>query len=885
VNSKNESRSLITISYVLQVNRLITMKRLLFISIQTILCVVGLNAQQTNDINSIIIKENNLSGGGFQSDVTITNNGQTVYSSADVSGISKSTDGGRSYVSINEGLKSPKVASLAVTPDNDQIIYAGTGDKGGSGGLFRSTNGGDTWVLTEMGNNAQFAGNHSDNNDPVPNGHPRSNGDLIVVKEGLVINSFIDDVVIAGSYKNGVVIFTEGGDVRASVVEPNGFVRAVAYNPAKADTAYAAIQFWNGIQDMKNGIYEIDFSNPFMPKSTLVYYTPQPESICILESGNVYAAIGKAGIAKYDKNSWTLVNSGLDTNNPLRQWSAVTGYLKGTKDVIYAAVNNLGGNANGTPYSSVWRSKDGGVIWADLINSNSIISHQIYGQTYDWWYSTKAFPPATIGGTNSVVSSIDVDQGDKPLSIFDDIIYVSGRGGIWKSENNGNLWQPAVFNMQVTSNNGVAVNPNNSSQIALANTDYVVMETSDSFNNGNVSRDKPSGSESKAYDIIFDSNSDDVIVGVGSRDNNVGGEVYTKASSDLGNLNQTWHNTMLQSVTNGRVRAVAYGYHNGVQNTDRIILAAVENEGVYRHHNGQWLPANNIDINATKRSNFVWPDNTNSGVVYLLDLSTGLHRSIDGGINWENMWPCMKFNNKDFFNTGYITADDNDVSTLFISMQGGSCIPADPNVTKFNVYRLTNADTKIFQAPGTAHISNITTHSGNLPIKRPGPIVCSHDGKLWLTEQSDSQNGITSALYVMQNPHNDMSFIDVTTNKYRNTVISPSGIDVSNDGHIYISQNGSGLVKIQYTGPPQIGLSNACIEVYPELESSLYTISGILSGFNIDILDVNRNTYSSLPTNLPTVSFDVNSLPSGTFFIRVSDPNNNQLHLEKIIKF
>jgi len=37
-----------------------------------------------------------------------------------------------------------------------------------------------------------------------------------------------------------------------------------------------------------------------------------------------------------------------------------------------------------------------------------------------------------------------------------------------------------------------------------------------------------------------------------------------------------------------------------------------------------------------------------------------------------------------------------------------------------------------------------------------------------------------------------------TTDEYRNIAIQPSGIDVSSDGHIYIAQNGNGLVKIQY---------------------------------------------------------------------------------------
>ncbi len=764
----------------------------------------GLNAQNAPTVTSIIVEENNVSGGGFQSDVTITEDGLTVYSSADVSGISKSKDGGLHYETIGQGLKSPKVASLAITPDNSQILYAGTGDKGGSGGLFRSIDGGDTWSLTANGNDAQFAGNHSAKSDPIPDGHPRSNGDLIVVVPGSNAGAHTDDIVIAGTYKNGVVLFEQGGNVKKSQVNTSGFVRSVAYNAAIPNKVYAAIQF---AVSANNGIYEIDFTNTTAPVSTLVYQTLRPEGLTVLNSGNVYAAISDKGIVKYDGTSWSLVNSGLSTNNPNRQWTAVTGYLKGVNDVVYAGTNNLGGTANGANYSSIWRTKDGGAIWTPLVYADSNVVDQIYGQSYDWWYGTDAFKQARLGRTNHVVSSIEVAIGEKPLSVFDDIIYVSGRGGIWKSDDGGRIWKPSVYNMQVTANRGVAVNPNNPDQIVIANTDYVLLETSNNFENGNVSRDKPPGAESRGYDVIFDATANEVILGAGDRDTNSpgGGEVYKKPANAVGNTSGSgWTNTNLRSATasnDGRVRAICYGYHNGNNPTSQTILAAVEGEGVYRYHNGTWTKSTGITIGSTDGSNFVWPDNGNSGVVYLVDLSAGLYRSIDGGRTWTDIWPSMKFNNNDFFNTGYITADDNAPTTIYLSIQGRS---GSPIGTKFKVFRLTGANTGVFGALGSSNIKDITRYSGNSIIQRPGPIVFGPKGRLWLTQQQNSSNSIDAGLFVMENPATDVSFKDITTNEYRNIAIQPSGIDVSSDGYIYISQSGTGVVKIKYieTGAP-----------------------------------------------------------------------------------
>ncbi len=750
----------------------------------------------TQDPATIHINTVNVNGGGFQSDVTISSDGLTVYSSADVSGVFKSSNGGLHFEGRNLGLMSPKVASIAITPDNDQIIYAGTGDKGTSGGLFRSINGGDSWALTGQGDKAQFSGNHTDTNHPVPIGHPRSNGDLIVVDEGENSATHTDDVVIAGTYNSGVILFAQGGEKAVSTVNANGFVRAVARNPSLSRIAYAAIQF---ADTSKSGIYKIDYSNVSAPISTLEYATARPEGLTVLNNGHVYGAIGDLGIVSYSDDAWTIKNSGLSTKNPYRQWTAITGYVSGNKDIVYAGTNNLGGRSKGSNYSNIWRSENGGDSWTPLVDANSNVSDIIFGQSHSWWFRTDAFGQAGLGRTNSVVSSIAVARGPDLNRVSDDIVYVSGRGGIWRSGNGGKLWEPAVNNMQATANTGIAVNPKNPDQIVIANTDYVVLETSDSFKGSNLSRDKPRGAESRGYDIVFDSTSDEVILGVGDRDTNNpgGGEVYKKAATKLGSQSDApWINTQLRDATSansGRVRAISYGYHDGTNATTQTILAAVEGEGVYRYHKGTWTKSQGVTIGSTKRSKFVWPDNGQSGTVYLLDLTAGLYRSNDGGKNWTNIWPSMRFRNNNFYNTGYITADDKHPTNLYLSVQGDR---GSPIGTSFKVYKLTGADTAIFGKPGSAGITDLTKQSSKLKIKRPGPIVIGPEGRLWLTQQQDSKKSIFAALYVMDNPRIDKSFTEITSDQYRFMATSPSGITVASDGHLYMAQNGNGVLKI-----------------------------------------------------------------------------------------
>ncbi len=73
---------------------------------------------------------------------------QTVFAATISDGIFSSVDGGRSWESINKGLMSTNIQSLAVSPNfgTDSILFAGT-----SAGLFRSTDGGDSWTRLRAG--------------------------------------------------------------------------------------------------------------------------------------------------------------------------------------------------------------------------------------------------------------------------------------------------------------------------------------------------------------------------------------------------------------------------------------------------------------------------------------------------------------------------------------------------------------------------------------------------------------------------------------------------------------------------------------------------------------------------------------------------------------
>jgi len=88
---------------------------------------------------------------------------QTVYIGAASGGIWKTTDGGESWLDIGHDLESLSFGAIAIDPNNPETLYAGSGeckllydffDFSGSG-LFKSTDGGSTWIVITDGFGSQ----------------------------------------------------------------------------------------------------------------------------------------------------------------------------------------------------------------------------------------------------------------------------------------------------------------------------------------------------------------------------------------------------------------------------------------------------------------------------------------------------------------------------------------------------------------------------------------------------------------------------------------------------------------------------------------------------------------------------------------------------------
>jgi len=140
-------------------------------------------------------------------------------------GMFKSSDGGQTWNQINNGLEETyrkSINEILIDPDDPEIVYIGTYKNG----IWKTTNGGALWVckttpMEELGD-ARSLAMHPDNHN----------------------------ILYAGTRENGLWKTTDGGDTWENIsigMPSNAAIFSIVFYPADPQVIYAA--------DMKSGVY------------------------------------------------------------------------------------------------------------------------------------------------------------------------------------------------------------------------------------------------------------------------------------------------------------------------------------------------------------------------------------------------------------------------------------------------------------------------------------------------------------------------------------------------------------------------------------------------------------------------------------------------------
>lgn len=363
--------------------------------------------------------------GGLGYDIRFDqNNHNLILMTDNWSGVNRSTNRGKNWATSNTGIKTRvgrsgdaiPIFSLTIDPNNSNIVWAGTASgNAGSYGLFKSTDGGITWVDTSssLGN---FPAALSIRGFTVQSGNSNvvyAQAELGTDKQGKEFNR-----------TQGKIFRTkDGGKTWTEIYTPDNLSRHLRIHHTNPDILYVS-----------TGIFD-------------------------REAANSDCAVGKPGGVGILKSTdggqtWVTVNgSGADTLTDL-----YCGYLAmhpSNPDILFAACGNNACSSASNSIPGVFKTTNGGQSWRRVI-SGDIMTTVIFSQSSPnvmFAGSAQHIHRSSNGGDNWVLlnpgknswgppgvrAGVPIDMIVDPDD--DQVIYANNYGGgVFKSSDGGVSW-------------------------------------------------------------------------------------------------------------------------------------------------------------------------------------------------------------------------------------------------------------------------------------------------------------------------------------------------------------------------------------------------------------------------------------------------------------
>ena len=528
-----------------------------------------------------------------------------------LAGVFASKDGGKNWVPSNTGITvrtggtgdAIPIFCLTIDPTDPNIVWAGTQNMRG---IFKSTNGGATWVEKDQGvtenNGITFRGISID---------PTNSNILYAAAE---ISSWAGgrpnrpgrefDMVGGVVYKS-----TDGGENWKAVWRGDNLARYIWIDPHNTNELYVS----TGIFDR-----EAANSNP---------QTGEPGGEGVLKSTDG----GK---------TWTNINNGL--NNLY----VGTLFMHPTNPDIL-----LAGTGNNQYYASngIYLTSDGGATWKHVLDGQNIESVEFATSNPSIAYAGSAdsifrsedggqnWKLVSGGGANGwgapgVRAGFPIDFQVDPRNA-DRIFANEYGGGNFLSEDGGKTWVDASRGYTGAQVRALAVDPNEPGRVIAAARSGIFVSYDGGSNWTGLSYPPVDSMDWNAVaidpadlqHIVAETNWDNVLVN--SRD---GGLTWKRAFS-LGELRVGWHAIAFVPSEPNIVYAGSTGYYSAGS-----FDPSQPGKGIYISKDGgdSWSPINN-ELSQDASVYWLAVDPNNPQVVFAATSNHGLLKTADGGDDWQ----------------------------------------------------------------------------------------------------------------------------------------------------------------------------------------------------------------------------------------------------------
>ena len=270
---------------------------------------------------------------------------------------------------------------------------------------------------------------------------PRPNHRLVVDYQAAEATEFI----YAGAGNgNGVFRSTDVGRswdrIALAGLDPGEFISGMAMSPADASgntlvvaTRTRAHRTGTPIAQMPTGKVYVVSGVKGVPSAVRVSVHAVPEGLTDVEriGGKLWATAGYHGVFRSaDGATWTPVSPGV---------FAPSDYVSAIAGVGQHIVVGVAGESQTQHF--VYRSLTGGDSWDTPVDDGMTLDTREWGTDQNWWHADSK--QALLSGNSFVADSASMDVNGRT-------VYIGGRAGVWKSEDAGATWRPAVAGLAGT---------------------------------------------------------------------------------------------------------------------------------------------------------------------------------------------------------------------------------------------------------------------------------------------------------------------------------------------------------------------------------------------------------------------------------------------------
>lgn len=351
-----------------------------------------------------------------------------IFAGCDVGGAYKSEDYGATWRIVHQGLRSDAdqaVAGFAFDPVDPEVVYLATGKcfgkpEGPYGGLFKSTDGGESWQI--LSREARFCGH----------------GDRQQMGTVLAVDPRDPRTLWAATCLDGLLRSQDGGGTWQAMGLEGEFFHTLLLG-SDGQTVYAASQ---AVEDRPGGVFRsVDGGVTW---ERLLEGDVRSLALDPHDPSRLYAAHFRQGILRSADGgeTWTPANAGLEPYLEHLRLVAVA-VAPSAPNILYAAGREPFGETDRWwrfRHPGEFRSDDGGETWRPLPES---VEANV--DTTGWWQSKGwfSFHPNVLA----------VDPQDPQR------VYFSDYYGVWRSADGGANWQWAHRGLEVTCVLAVAPHP------------------------------------------------------------------------------------------------------------------------------------------------------------------------------------------------------------------------------------------------------------------------------------------------------------------------------------------------------------------------------------------------------------------------------------------